>query len=66
MARVKMLSRLSGTRNGEPWPDVGDELDVPDDEADTLVALGHAERTAAGATPAKRARKAVVEAPEER
>lgn len=65
MARVKMLARLSGTRDGVAWPDLGEELDVPDGEAATLEALGHAERVA-GASPAKRARKAVVEAPEAR
>lgn len=66
MARVKMLARLSGTRDGVAWPDLGEELDVPDGEADTLEALGHAELVAGAAPPAKRARKAVVEAPEAR
>ena len=65
MARVKMLTRLSGTRDGVAWPDLGEELGVPGDEAATLEALGHAELVT-GASPAKRARKAVVEAPEER
>lgn len=66
MARVKMLARLSGTRDGEPWPDLGEELDVPADEAATLEALGHAELVAGASAPAKRARKAVAEAPEVR
>lgn len=66
MARVKMTQRLSGTRDGEQWPDVGGELDVPDAEAETLEALGHAERVASAATPARKARKAIAEAPEER
>lgn len=40
MAIVKMLTRVSGTRNGEDWPERGELLDVSADEAATLVANG--------------------------
>jgi hypothetical protein len=34
---VKMLAKISGTRNGVDWPDVGETYELPDDEADQLV-----------------------------
>lgn len=40
MAVVKMLTRVSGTRNGVDWPERGDTLEVSADEAATLVAIG--------------------------
>jgi len=47
MAKVKMLVKISGERNGSEWPDVGGTLDVPKDEADQLVSNGYAEKVAA-------------------
>lgn len=38
--RVVMRAKISGTRNGADWPDVGTSLDLPDDEADLLVRNG--------------------------
>lgn len=40
--RVKMKGELTGTRNGEPWPRPGGEIDLPDDEAAALCANGMA------------------------
>lgn len=40
MAIVKMLTRVSGTRNGVDWPERGGTLEVSADEAGSLVALG--------------------------
>ena len=40
MAIVKMLTRVSGTRNGVDWPERGGTLEVSADEAATLVAIG--------------------------
>lgn len=37
-----MKMQLSGTRNGEPWPTPGQELDLPDDEAAQYCANGFA------------------------
>jgi len=45
MAIVKMLTRVSGTRNGVDWPERGDTLEVSADEAATLVAIGVAVAT---------------------
>lgn len=40
---VTMRRQISGTRDGVDWPAPGETIDVPDDEAATLIALGHAE-----------------------
>lgn len=66
-----MRGLISGTRNGETWPGRGGEVDLPDDEAETLIAQGmaeaaaeratiepHAERAVARREPVKRKRKA--------
>lgn len=39
---VTMRRQISGTRDGVDWPAPGETIDVPDDEAATLIALGHA------------------------
>lgn len=36
--RVTMKAQVSGLRDGEPWPPVGGVIDVPDDEAVSLIA----------------------------
>lgn len=41
--RVRMKVAISGSRNGEDWPPVGREIDLPDDEAAHLIAQGLAE-----------------------
>lgn len=41
--RVRMIDKIGGTRNGEPWPEVGESIDVPDGEAADLIAVGYAE-----------------------
>ncbi|HRW39291.1 MAG TPA: hypothetical protein P5254_16450 [Aquihabitans sp.] len=40
--RIVMLRHITGSRNGEPWPLKGGELDLPDHEAADLIAAGHA------------------------
>jgi hypothetical protein len=40
---VTMRRQISGTRDGVDWPAPGGTIDVPDDEAATLIQLGHAE-----------------------
>ena len=37
---VRLLRHISGTRDGLPWPQVGGFLEVPDQEADELIANG--------------------------
>lgn len=40
--RVRLTSQISGTRNGEAWPPPGTEVDLPDDEAQSLLSGGTA------------------------
>lgn len=40
MPQVTMTARVSGTRNGKPWPDVGESIVVGESEAEGLVNLG--------------------------
>jgi len=47
MPKVKMLVKISGTRDGEDWPGVGEELTCSKLEANDLVAQGTAEKVAA-------------------
>lgn len=42
MAKIEITARISGTRNGDDWPSVGESINVPDDEAADLVKLGFA------------------------
>jgi hypothetical protein len=39
---VTMKVKIGGYRDGEPWPDVGDMIDLPAHEAQDLVAAGYA------------------------
>ena len=47
MATVRMLVRLSGSRDGADWPEAGDTLNVPAEEAAQLVGSRLAEIVAA-------------------
>ncbi|MFD9225347.1 hypothetical protein ACFWDI_36305 [Streptomyces sp. NPDC060064] len=38
--RVRMKASLSGTRDGVDWPKAGGSIELPDDEAEHLVAAG--------------------------
>ena len=40
--RVTMRTNITGFRNGEPWPAPGESFDVPDNEAEGLIANGYA------------------------
>ena len=40
MRAVVMRQQISGTRNGKPWPPVGGQVDLPEQEAEALVASG--------------------------
>ena len=59
--RVRLLTVLTGTRDGVPWPPRGGEIDVPDAEGADLCAVGFAEPVAVD--PIERA---VAPAPERR
>ena len=41
--RVKMLAHIGGWRDGVEWPNVGEECDLPDHEAEWMADAGHVE-----------------------
>jgi hypothetical protein len=53
--RVVIRQPISGTRNGESWPAVGSEIDLPDHEAEKLVRSGVAAKVAKEPVPKGRA-----------
>lgn len=40
--QVKLVGDMSGLRNGEPWPSIGDTIDLTDDEANQMLINGSA------------------------
>ncbi|WP_115790035.1 hypothetical protein [Arthrobacter silvisoli] len=42
---VRMRAKISGTRNGVDWPEKGELIELPADEAQTLINHGQAEDT---------------------
>ncbi|MFJ2733688.1 hypothetical protein [Streptomyces sp. NPDC087317] len=38
--RVRMKVTISGTRDGQPWPERGQSVDLPDHEAEQMVSAG--------------------------
>lgn len=40
--RVRLIFKLDGMRNGQPWPAVGGTIDVPMSEAVNLISHGYA------------------------
>ncbi len=46
--RIRMKVQMSGTRNGQPWPPVGEPVDLPTGEAQHLCASGIAEEVRDG------------------
>lgn len=40
--KVKLRSEISGSRDGQPWPPPGSEVDLPQDEAVALLQSGSA------------------------
>lgn len=41
--RVEMKIHITGSRNGQLWPDIGGIIDLPEQEAAELIANGYAE-----------------------
>lgn len=50
-----MKVTLSGTRDGKDWPPRGELVDLPDDEAQHMVAAGLAETAKNDAAPVEEA-----------
>lgn len=42
--KIRMQVQMSGTRNGQPWPRLGEVAELPTTEAAHLVAAGIAEQ----------------------
>ena len=38
--RVRMKVTISGTRDGQPWPERGGVVDLPDSEAEHMISAG--------------------------
>ena len=59
---VTMIRKVSGTRDGADWPEPGETIDVPDEEAASLISNGLAkEAEPAEPAPRKGTRQAVTE-----
>jgi len=41
--KVRMVARITGLRNGVEWPAPGEEMDLPDNEAETMLEVGAVE-----------------------
>lgn len=64
--KVRMNVKLSGSRDGIDWPDPGDTIDLPADEAEQLISLDLASNLDDDDTPAapagrKGSRRAVAD-----
>ena len=44
MRPVRMVQRIGGVRNGVPWPEPGDVVELPDSEAADMISNGYAEQ----------------------
>lgn len=49
--KVEIIVRPSGLLNGQPWPEVGETIDLPKVVADDMIRVGHA-KAVGGAKPA--------------
>lgn len=47
--KVRMKVQISGTRDGQEWAARGEEVDLPDNEAEQMVSAGLAEAVDSGA-----------------
>lgn len=51
--KVRMKASISGTRDGQPWPERGSVVDLPTAEAEHLLAAGLAEDAKSSDAPAE-------------
>lgn len=51
--QIRMLHKISGTRNGQHWPERGEVIELPDVEAVELVRSRMATHVEAPAVPEK-------------
>lgn len=38
--KIELRVSMTGTRNGQDWPPIGSVVDLPDDEAQQMLAVG--------------------------
>lgn len=55
--RIRMLVEMTGTRDGQPWPEKGVAADLPTAAATHLVAAGVAEEVPTSEQPARKRRQ---------
>lgn len=49
---VRMKTQIGGYRDSEEWPGIGETIELPDGEADRMIAAGYAEEaTGEGSVP---------------
>lgn len=54
--KVRIIEQPTGMLNGQPWPEAGETVDLPDVAAEDAIASGIAEKVeAAKKAPAKKA-----------
>lgn len=46
--RVRLIQSLTGYRDGIAWPEAGQEIELPDWEAENLIGVGYATAVAGG------------------
>ena len=46
--KVRIVVRPSGLVDGKDWPDVGEEMDLPDVVAEGMIGAGHVEAVEKG------------------
>ncbi len=52
--KVRMVGKITGTRDGVEWPEPGEEIFLPDEEGAQLCALGMAAPVAVQPKPETR------------
>src|SRR5438132_13764123 len=63
--KVKMTVSITGTRDGQDWPGVGQVVDLPDDEAQSYIEAGIAAEVDAPPPEAATPREPITEPQQE-
>lgn len=59
--KVRIVVRPSGLVDGKDWPDVGEEMDLPDVVAEGMIGAGHVEAVGSDKVEKRPASKRGVE-----
>lgn len=60
MPKYTVKTPMSGLLNGQPWPGVGESVDLADELAEGMVDAGHLEKKAAAKKAAKKSETATA------